>query len=130
MRAILIAALTLLAGCDQVQHRMGFLDPAQVEADGKAVGGACRNAGRGLEDCFHLNPEASKSAVFAGWKEMSEYMTKNKLQIQIPTVPDASLTEAVPKAKKGDDEEADAVKPADAKKPTAKKKKTESDAGT
>ncbi len=72
MRAILIAALTLLAGCDQVQHRMGFLDPAQVEADGKAVGGACRNAGRGLEDCFHHNPEASKSAVFDGRKEMSE----------------------------------------------------------
>ncbi len=128
MRAILFAVLTLLVGCDQVQHRMGFLDPAQVEADGKAVGGACRNAGRGLEDCFHLNPDASKAAVFAGWKEMSEYMTKNNLQILIPTVPDTSLTEMVPKSKKGDDEEADVVKPPGTKKPAAKKK-TESDAG-
>ena len=129
MRAILFAVLTLLVGCDQVQHRMGFLDPAQVEADGKAVGGACRNAGRGLEDCFHLNPDASKSAVFTGWKEMSEYMTKNNLQIQIPTVSDTSLTEVVPKSKKGDDEEADVEKPPVTKKPAAKKNKTESDAG-
>jgi hypothetical protein len=52
----------------------------QREAEAKAVGGACRHALRGLEDCYTLNPKAAKAQVFAGWKEMDQYMRENKLE--------------------------------------------------
>jgi len=75
-----------LTGCDQLSERAGFPDPAKVEAEGKAIGGACRHAGRGLEDCYRLNKSASKAAVFAGWKEMNEYMLKNNMPTMEPSV--------------------------------------------
>lgn len=87
-RIIVIAALLpALSACDQLKDRMGIPDPAKVEAEGKAIGGACRHAGRGLEDCYRLNPRAEKSSVFAGWKEMNEYMIKNNMQAVPPAVP-------------------------------------------
>jgi hypothetical protein len=101
---VLAALLPALAGCDQLKERMGMPDPARLEAEGKAVGSACRHAGRGLEDCYRLNPEASKPAVFTGWKEMNEYMIKNNMQAVPPEVP---LEEpAKPKKKKSHDAEA------------------------
>lgn len=60
--------------------------PAKVLAEGKAVGGACRHAGRGLEDCYRLNPRADKAAVYEGWKEMNEYMAKNNMQAVPPSL--------------------------------------------
>lgn len=75
-----------LTGCDQLSERAGFPNAAKVEAEGKAIGGACRHAGRGLEDCYRLNKSASKAAVFAGWKEMNEYMLKNDMQTMAPSV--------------------------------------------
>ena len=50
------------------------------EAEAKAIGGACRHALRGLEDCYTLNPKAPKALVFAGWKDMDEYMRANKME--------------------------------------------------
>lgn len=82
---VILAALWL-AGCDQLSERAGFPNQAKVEADGKAIGGACRHAGRGLEDCFRLNRAASKAAIYAGWKEMNEYMVQNKIAVVEPTV--------------------------------------------
>lgn len=83
--AMLCAALTL-AGCE----RLGIADPvkeaAGKEADARAIGGACRHAGRALEDCYALNPEAGKAAVFAGWKEMSDYMRENKIEEVKPVI--------------------------------------------
>lgn len=77
----------LLAGCEQ----LGIEDPAKVaaakEAEGKAVGSACRHAMRAIEDCYVLNPKAQKAAVFAGWREMDEYMRENKLEGVTPQVP-------------------------------------------
>lgn len=72
------AALLLLAGCEI--PGMGP-DPrvAQKEAEAKAIGGACRHALRGVEDCYTLNPKAAKAAVFAGWKDMDQYMRENKI---------------------------------------------------
>ncbi len=84
--AIILSSM-LLTGCDQLSERAGFPDPAKIEAEGKAIGGACRHAGRGLEDCYRLNKEASKSAVYAGWKEMNEYMVKNNMQAVKPSIP-------------------------------------------
>lgn len=69
----------LLAGCNV--PGMGP-DPriAQREAEAKAIGGACRHGLRSIEDCYNLNEDASKAAVFAGWKEMDEYMRENKIE--------------------------------------------------
>lgn len=53
---------------------------AQREAEAKAIGSACRYGLRGIEDCYDLNEDASKAAIFAGWKEMDEYMRENKIE--------------------------------------------------
>lgn len=83
--AVIVALLVpLLGGCDQLKDRMGLPDPAKQEAEGKAVGAACRNAGQGLEDCYRLNPDTGKAAIYAGWKEMNEYMMKNNMQVIPP----------------------------------------------
>jgi len=75
----LLAITLLLAGCDLLG--LGP-DPriAQRQADGKAIGAACRHALRGIEDCYRLNERAPKTAVFEGWKEMDQYMRENKLE--------------------------------------------------
>ncbi len=57
---------------------------ARKEAEGKAIGGACRHAGRAIEDCFALNKRADKAAVFAGWREMNDYMRDNKVEAVAP----------------------------------------------
>lgn len=105
MQAILggVLAALLLAGCDQLSERAGFPDQAKVEADGKAIGGACRHAGRGLEDCFRLNKNASKAAIYAGWKEMNEYMVQNKLEVVEPTITPLALEAAKRKAAQGEE---------------------------
>jgi hypothetical protein len=35
---------------------------------------------RSIEDCYSLNEKAPKSAVFAGWKEMDQYMRENNIE--------------------------------------------------
>ena len=82
-----LALALMLAGCDQLKERAGIPDPAKIEAEGKAIGSACRQAGWGIEDCFRLNADASKSAMFSGWKDMNEYMLKNEMQAVPPTIP-------------------------------------------
>ncbi len=83
----LLVGLLMLTACDQ----LGIEDPAKVaaakEAEGKAVGSACRHALRAIEDCYTLNPKAHKAAVFAGWREMDEYMRENKLEGVAPVIP-------------------------------------------
>ena len=82
-----LLALVLLAGCEQ----LGIEDPAKLqaakEAEGKAIGSACRHAVRAIEDCYVLNPKANKAAMFAGWREMDEYMRENKMEGVVPVVP-------------------------------------------
>lgn len=80
---LLILATLTLAGCEQ----LGLSDGKTSEAEGKAIGAACRHAGRALEDCYQINSSASKAAVFAGWKEMNDYMTEQKLEVVKPTLP-------------------------------------------
>ncbi len=75
---LVFAFLPLLAACDQI----AVLDGSKArEADAVAVGSACRHAGRALEDCFVMNAESPKAQVFAGWKEMNDYMTEKKIDI-------------------------------------------------
>lgn len=76
-------ALPLLWGCEQIAE----LDGTKARnADAIAVGSACRHAGRALEDCYSMNPDAPKAQVFAGWKEMNDYMTQNKIEVVPPAV--------------------------------------------
>ncbi|GAA4429365.1 hypothetical protein [Acidovorax lacteus] len=78
-RTGLLASLVLLSGCELQIPGMGPSAAAVREAESKAIGGACRHALRGLEDCYTLNPKASKSAIFEGWREMDLYMRENKI---------------------------------------------------
>lgn len=79
-----VAALVLgglaLTGCDKLglgssQQQVG------KDLEGRAIGGACRHAGRAIEECFALNRQADKAAVFAGWREMNDYMTKHNVPV-------------------------------------------------
>ena len=86
----LVIASSSLAGCDMLGNVLGIESPEKVaaarDAEGKAIGGACRNAARAIEDCFALNRKADKAAIFAGWREMNDYMRENKIDPVAPQV--------------------------------------------
>ncbi len=88
--AIVLLASSLLAGCDMLGGALGIESPEKVaaarEAEGKAIGGACRHAGRAIEDCYALNKKAEKASVFAGWRDMNDYMRENKIDPVAPQV--------------------------------------------
>ena len=90
-----IASCCTLSACGD-KTDPGLSDEAKAalvkEADAKATGGACRHAGRALEDCYAMNPDAPRSSVFAGWKDMNDYMRENKMDI---VKPDTSLAKPV-----------------------------------
>lgn len=81
---LLLAAAIGLTGCDQLGIETPAVLSAKRETEGKAIGGACRHAGRAIEDCYALNKRADKAAVFAGWREMNDYMRENKLDAVPP----------------------------------------------
>jgi hypothetical protein len=110
---ILVAALLpVLAGCNLMGGEPAEAVAARREAEGKAVGGACRHAGRAIEDCFALNKRAEKAAVFAGWREMNDYMRDNK----VDTVPPQGAPAPAESAAKAEPAAEPAAKPAKAKK--------------
>ncbi|WP_088967227.1 hypothetical protein [Vogesella sp. LIG4] len=78
----------------------------------KAIGASCRQTGRSLEECYSRNPEADKAQIFAGWREMQDYMAKNKLETMHP------MSEAPPPAS------GDASGPADARADSPAQKKS------
>lgn len=82
----LMLSLVLLTACE----RLGVPDPAKEaalkEADAKATGSACRHAGRAIEDCYALNPDAARAPIYAGWKEMNDYMRENSMTEVKPVV--------------------------------------------
>jgi hypothetical protein len=98
---LLAAVLSLLAGCDQLGLESASVTAARVEADGKAVGAACRHGGRAIEDCFTLNKKVDKAAIYAGWREMDDYMRENKIEAVAP--------ELNPQAKPKDPDAADST---------------------
>jgi hypothetical protein len=111
---ILALAALLAGGCEL----LGMEDPAKLaaarEAEGKAVGGACRHSGRALEDCYLMNPKAMKSAIYAGWRDMDAYMRENKIEAVRPDL-------AEPVGNRGNGKAEDAPEGAEEKKPAAKK---------
>jgi hypothetical protein len=83
--AALLALLPLITGCEQIADLLELPNPsrdaARLQSEGRAIGGACRHAGRSLEDCYTLNASAEKAAVFAGWRDMNDYMMEHKLEV-------------------------------------------------
>lgn len=82
-----IILLALLAGCDQLGLEDHAAEQAREEAEGKAIGSACRQTGRLLEECYQNNRRSSKAAIFAGWRDMDAYMRENKIEEVKPESP-------------------------------------------
>ncbi len=114
----LLLAASSLVGCDLFGDSAEKVAAAK-EAEGKAIGGACRHAGRAIEDCYALNKKADKASVFSGWRDMNDYMRENKIEAVAPqlgpkaktgetktaeakteSAPEAAATEAAPAEKK------------------------------
>lgn len=94
LAAILVCAWCgLLAGCDYLGIESVQAEAARREAEGKAIGAGCRHAARSVEQCYELNKRADKAAVFAGWREMNDYMRENHIEAQ-PAAPAATPTES------------------------------------
>ncbi|HHW63261.1 MAG TPA: hypothetical protein GX403_04785 [Rhodocyclaceae bacterium] len=95
--ATLLAVVSMTTGCEQIADALELPNPsrdaARLESEGRAIGSACRHAGRSLEDCYTLNASAAKAAVFAGWRDMNDYMMEHKLEV-VPS----RLTPGAPKA--------------------------------
>lgn len=113
MRVVAVMGLLVaLSGCDQ----LGLDTPAKAaerkQAEARAIGSACRHALRAIEDCYVLNPKADKSAVFAGWREMDEYMRENKLEGVAPVVPRPAPAASKPVKPAQDSEGEEEVEPA------------------
>jgi hypothetical protein len=91
---LILTALPLtlaLGGCDQLSNKLGLEDPAlkaaRQDAEGKAVGGGCRQSGRAIEDCYAIYTWLPMESVYAGWREMDEYMRENNLETVTPVLP-------------------------------------------
>ena len=86
LSSLVLVAASLAAGCEM----LGIDSPEKLasarEAVGKAIGGACRHAGRAIEDCFVMYKKADRAAVFAGWRDMNDYMRENKIEPVPPQV--------------------------------------------
>ena len=118
-----LALLILLGGCQLMGAEAGEALAARKEAEGKAIGGACRHAARAIEDCFALNKRVDKAALFAGWREMNDYMRENKIEpvppqggVMAEVVPDKPAESAVKKADEPATDDGATKKPAKSRK--------------
>ncbi|MGE5492636.1 MAG: hypothetical protein ACM31P_15275 [Actinomycetota bacterium] len=143
-----LIALPWLAGCDQ----LGIETPAQTQArqdlEGKAIGSACRQTGRPLEDCYARAQKdkktklISRASIFNGWKEMDAYMRENNLAIiapapdeppaPAPVAAEGENADAKPEEDKADAKDAKSTKDAKEteKAPAGKNEKAEPPAKT
>ena len=87
-----IAIPVLLAGCDMLGIESTGAVAARRDADGKAIGAGCRHSARSVEDCYEQNKRADKASVFAGWKEMNDYMRENKIESAPPSAESAPVS--------------------------------------
>lgn len=126
---IIVLSSLAFSGCDQVSQKLGLEDAAKKEAaqqaEGKAVGSACRQSGRAIEDCYAIYSWLAKASIYEGWKEMDAYMRENQLETVAPQLPPPESPGAAKKRKKaeaaaggpeaekpaGKEEERSAIKP-------------------
>ena len=109
--ATLLLSALLLTGCDQLGIETPAVANARKDADSKAIGGACRHAARAIEDCYTLNKKADKAAMYAGWREMNEYMRENKLEPVVPVISPEPHKVAASEQADGDEADAPAADP-------------------
>ena len=99
----LFLALPLLAALSACEQ-LGIEDPVKTaaakEAEGKAIGSACRHAMRAIEDCYVLNPKAQKAAVYAGWRAAHyfDYTRLKATRRQLARLGIGELSELMPSA--------------------------------
>ena len=74
----------LLAGCDALGIESAEKIASARQADGRAIGSACRHAARAIEDCYAIYRKADRAAIFAGWRDMNDYMRENKIEPVAP----------------------------------------------
>jgi len=91
-KILFLATLTAsLPACDFIQQELGIEDPAakseRADAEGRAVGGACRQSGRAIEDCYSIYAWLPKASIYEGWRDMDAYMRENKLETIAPQLP-------------------------------------------
>jgi len=124
-RLIAIAAAlsisALLGGCDMLGMESPEKLAAAREAEGKAVGGACRHAGRAIEDCYQLNKRVDKASIFAGWRDMNDYMRENKIEPVAPQLPTQIASAKVAETKAAEAKATAEVKPSEAEEPVEKR---------
>jgi hypothetical protein len=108
---LLTALMAALSGCDQLGIESAAVTAARREAEGKAIGGGCRHAARSVESCYSQNKRADKAAVFAGWREMNDYMRENKIDA-MPGPSEPSETKMAAAEDAGDGHEVKTDKPA------------------
>lgn len=133
-RIFLLFAALGLGACDQIEQKLGLEDSAKKEArlepEAKAVGSACRQSGRAIEDCYAIYSWLPKAGIYAGWREMDEYMRENKLETIAPQLPPPEPPGAKKSKKKAapakhDDAEAAPAEPAGEGKSEAKSETAE-----
>ena len=95
--ATALVGAALLAGCDMLGIESAEKVAAAREADGKAIGGACRYSGRAIEDCFALYKKADRASVVAGWRDMNDYMRENKIESVAPQMAAQAMQATVTK---------------------------------
>jgi len=114
---VLALACLSLSACDQINQKLGLEDlakkEARMESEGKAVGSACRQSGRAIEDCYSIYNWLPKSAIYGGWREMDAYMRENQLETIAPQLPPPEPPATGKKKKKAAAENAE---PAEAEK--------------
>ena len=115
---LILAAIASLSGCDQLGQKLGLEDQAKKEAaqqaEAKAVGSACRQSGRAIEDCYSIYNWLPKAGIYDGWKDMDAYMRENQLETVTPQLPPPESPGAAKKRKKAEAAEQSGDKPAKA----------------
>ena len=94
VRLVLALLPLALGGCDMLGIESASDLAAKRDAEGKAIGGACRYSARSIEQCFAINKRADKAAVFAGWRDMNDYMRENKMEAVPPEIAGQGSTKA------------------------------------
>lgn len=92
----LVLGSALVGGCDM----LGIESPEKIaaarDADGKAIGAACRQSARALEDCYAIYKKADRAAVYAGWRDMNDYMRENKIEPVTPQIAAEAVQARIP----------------------------------
>ena len=97
----LLASSSMLAGCEWLGIEPASALAERKDAEARAIGAACRHAGRAIEDCYAINKRVDKGAMFAGWRDMNDYMRENKMDevpplLANPTAPSEKVAAGRP----------------------------------